>query len=70
MAAAKKPYWCLNAVLHDKKRYTTGSKIELTDAEAEPLLKSHAVTKHDPAKKSDPAEKPAKQGQASSGESQ
>lgn len=46
MAAAKKKYWCLNPVLHNGKRYT--KTIDLTDGEAEPLLKSHAITKHNP----------------------
>jgi hypothetical protein len=51
MATAKKEYHCLNAVLHNGKRHT--KTIELTDTEAVPLLKAHAISKHDPSKRVD-----------------
>ena len=42
----KKTYYCLNAVRHNGKRYTT--EIDLTTDEAKPLLSVKAITKTNP----------------------
>lgn len=53
MPQEKKTYFCVNAVRHDKKRYAAGEPIELTEADAKPLLELSAITKHDPKKRVD-----------------
>ena len=66
MTTAKKEYRCLNAVLHNGKRYT--KTIDLTDAEAAPLLKSHAIAKHAPNAEPDPDAEAAKKAAAEKAE--
>ena len=66
MATAKKEYRCLNAVLHNGERHT--KTIKLTDAEAAPLLKSHAIAKHATNAEPDPDAEAAKKAAAEKAE--